>query len=61
MFLKTQNKNVADYLSSHGFNYTTETVNKTTFYCFVHTPELAKIIMSNYADEPFIVDARMRF
>lgn len=61
MFVKIESAEVAKALFSLGFFYSTETINKKTFYCFKHSPELASVIMNKFADARLIVDDYMRF
>lgn len=61
MFLKIESPNVAEQLAALGFSFVTEEINKKVFYCFNHTPELAKIIMDKFADTRLIIDGYLHF
>lgn len=61
MFLKTNSPSVAKDLAALGFSYTVEQLGEDTFYCFIQTEELAKTILGQYADEPFMTDDVLRF
>lgn len=61
MFLKTNSLKTASELKKLGFDYTVEHVGGETFYCFLQTEELAKIILGQYADVSFLADNKLRF
>lgn len=61
MFLKIESLSVAEQLAALGFTFATEMINKQTFYCFEHTPELARIIMDKFADTRMIIDEYLHF
>ena len=61
MFVKIESAEVASALFDMGFFYSTETINKKTFYCFKHSPELASVIMDKFTDARLIMDEYLRF
>lgn len=61
MFVKLESKDIAEALHDMGFHYTTETLNRKTFYCFEQSPELAGVILNKFANVRLFVDEYMRF
>ena len=49
-------KEQADKLSALGFNYTEQTINsEQTVYSFIDTPEIRKIVSSQFAKNEFYI------
>ena len=61
VFLKFSSKDTADMLISLGFSCMTEKMNGVTFYVFEQTPELAEVIMTQFADVQMLAEDRVRF
>lgn len=61
LFIKLENENAAKELRRKGYDYVKETINGKDFYCFEFTEKLAKIIMSEFADERLIMDEHLHF
>lgn len=56
VFLKTNDINAAVQLSMLGFSYMKEKVNGEAFFVFKQSPELAEVILTQFADTHWIAD-----
>lgn len=59
--IKIKDKAKAERLASLGFKYAIEDVEGIRFYVFFNSPELEEAIQSNYSDESFLKDSKLRF